>query len=25
LLAEFQVDDPKLAEQLKKNPPNIFG
>lgn len=24
LVAEFQVDDPKLAETLKKHPPHIF-
>jgi hypothetical protein len=25
LMAEFRVDDPKVAEFLRENPPNIFG
>lgn len=25
LMAEFRVDDPKVAEFLRANPPNIFG
>lgn len=25
LKADFEVDDPKVAEFLKENPPNIFG